>query len=92
MGGAEIIAAPLTAISGNNDTVIIDMKRVTFIASVGLRQLVLAAKAVGRRGGQVILRNPSTPVADVIAISALAELFVIEVDPEPQGRRDGPRS
>jgi anti-sigma B factor antagonist len=83
ISGAEVIALPLATVSGNKNTVIIEMDMVTFIASIGLRHLTSAAKAVGRRGGRVILRNPRTAVTDVITTSGLADFFVIEVEREP---------
>ena len=85
--GAELIAPPLATISGNKSNLIIEMAGVTFIASIGLRHLAWAAKVVGRRGGQLVLRNPTTAVADVITTSGLADLFVIELERELPSKR-----
>jgi stage II sporulation protein AA (anti-sigma F factor antagonist) len=54
------------------------MAGVTFVASIGLRHLVSAAKAVGRRGGRLVVLNPNTAVAEVITTSGLGELLPIE--------------
>ena len=78
IAGAESIGLPLATLSGSKNRIRIDMAGVTFIASIGLRHLVTAAKAVQRRGGQLILLNPSVGVCDVIVASGLADLLPIE--------------
>jgi anti-anti-sigma factor len=80
ISGAEAVALPLAALSGSKSGLIVDMADVTFIASIGLRHLVSAAKAIGRRGGRLVLLNPSTAVAEVIITSGLDNLLSIERD------------
>jgi anti-anti-sigma factor len=81
IAGAEAVALPLATLSGSKSGLTIDMAGVTFIASIGLRHLVSAAKAVGRRGGRLVLLNPNAAVAEVITTSGLAGLLMIERDP-----------
>jgi anti-anti-sigma factor len=76
--GAEVIALPLATLAGSKKGLFIDMAGVTFIASIGLRHLVLAAKAIGRRSGRVVLLNPNGAVAETIAAAGLADLLSIE--------------
>jgi anti-sigma B factor antagonist len=76
--GAEVVALPLATLSGSKNDIVIEMSGVTFIASIGLRHLVSAAKAVGRRGGRLVLLNPNTAVAEVITTSGLADLLPME--------------
>jgi anti-anti-sigma factor len=76
--GAESIDLPLATLSGSKDGILIDMAGVTFIASIGLRHLVSASKAVQRRGGRLALLNPSAAVAEVIKTSGLMEYLPIE--------------
>src|SRR5580700_3027821 len=76
--GAEAVALPLATLSGSKNGLYIDMSGVTFVASIGLRHLVSAAKAVGRRGGKVVLLNPTPAVAEVITTSGLTGLLPIE--------------
>ncbi len=80
IAGADVVALPLATLAGSKNNLFIDMTGVTFIASIGLRHLVSAAKAVGRRGGRVVLLNPSAAIADVIATSGLTDLLFIERD------------
>lgn len=78
ISGAEVVALPLATLSGSKDGLFIDMSGVTFVASIGLRHLVSAAKAVGRRGGRLVLLNPNDAVTEVIATSGLTDLLLIE--------------
>jgi anti-anti-sigma factor len=78
IAGAEVVALPLATLSGSKSSLLVDMSGVTFIASIGLRYLVSAAKAMGRRGGRLVLLNPNTAVTEVITTSGLADLLQIE--------------
>jgi anti-anti-sigma factor len=75
--GAESVALPLATLSGSKSEILIDMSGVTFIASIGLRHLVTAAKAVQRRGGRLLLLKPTAAVAQVIMASGLIEQLPI---------------
>lgn len=76
--GAEAVALPLATLSGSKNGLYIDMAGVTFVASIGLRHLVSAAKAVGRRGGRLVVLNPNAAVAEVITMSGLTGLLHME--------------
>jgi anti-sigma B factor antagonist len=78
ISGAEVVALPLATLSGSKSALFVDMAGVTFIASIGLRHLVSAAKAVGRRGGRLILLNSTAVVTEIITTSGLAGLLQIE--------------
>jgi stage II sporulation protein AA (anti-sigma F factor antagonist) len=84
IAGAEVVALPLATLAGSKDGLFIDMTDVTYVASIGLRHLVSTAKAIGRRGGRVVLLNPSAAVAEVITTSGLMDLLFIERDGTPQ--------
>ena len=47
-------------------SVIVDMNAVEFLASMGIRTLILVAKAVSRRGGKMVLLNPDANVTRVL--------------------------
>jgi anti-anti-sigma factor len=78
IAGAEVVAQPLATLSGSKSSLYLDMAGVTFVASLGLRQLVSAAKALARRGGRLVLLNPSANVAEVITLSGLDRILQIE--------------
>ena len=78
ISAAQSIDLPLATLSGSKEGILIDMAGVTFIASIGLRHLVTASKAVQRRGGRLILLNPTVAVAEVIETSGLTAYLPIE--------------
>jgi len=78
IAGADAIALPLATLSGAKQSVVIDMAGVTFIASIGLRHLVSAAKALARRGGSLKLVNANPVVVEVITSAGLTQMLPIE--------------
>jgi anti-anti-sigma factor len=80
ISGADVVALPLATLAGSKSDLFVDMAGVTFVASIGLRHLVSAAKAVARRGGRLVLLNPNEAVAEVITTSGLTDLLLIERD------------
>ena len=75
--GAEVIALPLATLAGSKQGLILDMSGVSFVASIGLRHLVQTAKALSRRGGRLVLLNPTEMVAEVLTTSGLTDLLPI---------------
>ena len=59
IASAGEIDMPFSLISGSRHKVIVDMSQVTFLASIGIRVLVKAARAIGNRGGRFIIFNPT---------------------------------
>lgn len=77
IAGAEKIALPLATLAGDKSGVLLDMSEVTFLASIGIRHLVMASKALARRGGRLVLLNPTPLVTDVLTTSGVVELMAI---------------
>ena len=77
IAGAEVIALPLATLAGGKNGIVIDMSGVTFISSIGIRHLVSATKTLSRRGGKLILVNPSDLVRDVLVTSGVSDLMPI---------------
>jgi anti-anti-sigma factor len=55
--------------------VVIDLADVTFIASMGLRGLVMCAKSIHSKRGKVSMFGPRPEVADVIKTMGIDELI-----------------
>jgi len=72
--GAETVALPLAALSGAKQNVVIDMSGVSFIASIGIRHLVSASKALTRRGGRLVLLNLTAPVREVLEMAGIIDM------------------
>ena len=77
IAGAEVIALPLATLAGGKTGILIDMSGVTFIASIGIRHLVMANKALSRRGGKLILVNPNAMVRETLVTSRVTDLIPI---------------
>ena len=77
IAGAELVALPLATLAGAKKGLIIDMSGVNFIASIGIRHLVSAAKALSRRNGRLVLLNPVNLVTEVLETSGLTDILPI---------------
>ena len=77
VAGAEVIAIPLATLAGGKKGVVIDMSGVTFLASIGIRHLVSATKTLSRKGGKLVLLNPTDAVKDVLVTSGVTDLMPI---------------
>jgi anti-anti-sigma factor len=78
ISGADVVALPLATLSGAKDRLTVDMAGVTFVASIGLRHLVAAAKTIGRRGGSLVVVNPSAAVLEIITSSGLGDILKVQ--------------
>jgi anti-sigma B factor antagonist len=77
IAGSEVIALPLATLAGGKSGLLVDMAGVSFLASIGIRHLVAASKALARRGGRLVLLSPTQMVADVLTTSGVVELMPI---------------
>ena len=77
IAGAEVIAIPLATLAGGKKGVVVDMSGVTFLASIGIRHLVSATKTLSRKGGKLVILNPTDAVKEVLVTSGVNELMPI---------------
>ena len=63
--------------SGETPRVIVDLSRVEFLASIGIRLLTLNAKSVAGRGGRMVLLNPNPEIRDVLEITGVSVIIPI---------------
>ena len=77
IAGAEVVALPLAALAGGKKSLVVDLSGVTFLASIGIRHLVLATKALARKGGKLVLVNPTDAVREVLVTSGVTDLMPI---------------
>jgi anti-anti-sigma factor len=75
--GAGVIDLQFNAIAGSHRGVVVDLANVSFLASIGIRMLLLGAKAVQRRGGVFVLLNPVVEVEKVLEVTGVTELMPI---------------
>ena len=63
--------------SGDNIKVIIDLSEVSFLASIGIRLLMINAKSIASRGGKIVLLGPSPDVKSVLEITGIPAIIPI---------------
>ena len=64
--GTEEIEQAFMDAACSQRSVIVDINAVSFLTSMGIRTLMLVAKAVSRRGGKMVLLNPDPNVRQVL--------------------------
>jgi len=75
--GAQEIDLKFTGYTANQRSVIVDLSGVNFLASIGIRTLLLAAKAVNQRGGKIVLLNPDDNVTKVLEMAGIDTMIPI---------------
>jgi anti-sigma B factor antagonist len=77
IGGTLEIELPFNALAGSQRALIVDLSEVDFIASLGLRLLIVGARTVQRKGGRMALLAPSTDVEAVLISSGTDNVVAI---------------
>jgi anti-anti-sigma factor len=80
IAGAAAIDMKMNIIAGSAKKLLIDLQKVEFLGSMGLRSIVLPARAVLSRGGKVVLFAPNEMVASVLKTSGIDSLLPIHHD------------
>jgi len=80
IAGAQEIDMPINVVAGSRRAVVIDLSGVDFMASMGLRLLVVCAKSIFSKRGKVVLLSPQPPVEEVIRVSGIDTLIPIHSD------------
>ena len=63
--------------AGDKVRVIVDLSEVDFLASIGIRLLVLTAKSIASRNGKMTLLNPNPEVQSVLEITGIPAIIPI---------------
>ena len=80
IAGAAAIDLKMNLIAGGVRKLLIDLQNVSFLGSMGLRSIVLPARAVHSRGGKVVLFAPTEMVESVLKASGIDSLLPIYHD------------
>ena len=78
--GAAAIDLKMNVIAGSSKLLLLDLREVSFLGSMGLRSLVVPAQAVRRRGGKVVIFAPVKMVEEVLKASSIDALIPIRHD------------
>jgi anti-anti-sigma factor len=69
IAGAQAIDLHFNALVGSQRAIIVDLAEVAFIASMGLRTLILGARTVASKRGRIVLYRPIPEVENVLVTS-----------------------
>jgi len=75
--GAAAIDLKMNVVAGSSKFLLIDLRNVTFLGSMGLRSILVPAQAVRRRGGKVALFGPVPLVEEVLKTSNIEAIIPV---------------
>lgn len=80
VGTSEIEHQLAAALTARGVSVILDMAEVSYLASIGIRSLIVNARAVTRRGQKLVLAAATPAVAEVLSVSGVDQLIPLYPD------------
>jgi anti-anti-sigma factor len=80
LAGAQKIDLKFSAVSGSTQRLMVDLEQVSFLASMGIRTLVIGSKAVQSKGGKMAFFKPSADVAHVLTAAGIDSIIPIFQD------------
>ena len=69
--GVVAVEPEITRAVRSHDRLALDLSGVPYMASMGLRLLIAAARSMEKRGGRLVVANPTPDIEGVLAISGL---------------------
>jgi len=78
--GADAIDLKFNAIAGSRRAIVVDLSEVEFLASLGIRVLLLGARAVKNKGGKLVILSPGENVTAVLKTARTDTLIPIFAD------------
>jgi anti-anti-sigma factor len=77
IAGAAAVDLKMNLIAGSAKKLLVDLEKVAFLGSMGLRSIVAPARAVKSRGGKVVLFAPNEMVESVLKTSGIDTLLPV---------------
>ena len=77
IAGALSVDLKMNIVAGSAHRLLIDLEKVEFLGSMGLRSIVIPARAVHSRGGKVVLFAPTPMVESVLKTSGIDALLPV---------------
>jgi anti-anti-sigma factor len=75
--GAQAVDLKFNAISGSQNKVIVNLEKVDYLSSMGIRTIIMGAKVVQRNNGKMVILQPSADVEKVLTESGVDTLIPI---------------
>ena len=77
VAGTQAVEAQFNAAVAAGPNVIVDLGKVQFISSVGIRLLVAGAQALSKKGGKMLLMNPDDLTRRILKTTGIDQLIPI---------------
>lgn len=77
VAGASAIELKFNATAGARRALVVDLSGVSFIASMGMRLLLIAGKTAAAKGGKMALLAPPAEVASVLRTAGIDSVIPI---------------
>ena len=78
--GSLAVDKKFSTIADEKKKVVIDLSQVTFLASLGIRTLIMSCKTLASKGGDMVLLNPQPNVEKVLRTSGVDTVIQIVRD------------
>jgi anti-anti-sigma factor len=80
IAGAGEIEMPFATISGAHSKVIVNLADVTFLASIGIRVLVKAARTIRAKKGRLVIFGPTAEASRVLRSTGIDAIIPVVAD------------
>lgn len=80
VAGSLAVDPVFAKIVADKHKVVADMSEVTFLASLGIRTLMVSCKALAEKGGNLVILAPQPGVAKVLKSSAIDTIIPVVAD------------
>src|SRR5262245_29354933 len=78
--GAASVDLKMNLLANSRSALLVDLQLVSFLASIGLRSLVIPARTIKSRGGRVVLFGPNEMVEKVLKTSGIDTIIPVHHD------------
>jgi len=78
--GAQEIDMPMMIVAGSRRAVVIDISGVSFLASIGIRSILVAAKSINSKKGSCVMYGPIDDVREVLETTGIDSIIPIHTD------------
>jgi anti-sigma B factor antagonist len=75
--GAVLLELPFNTLATEQRKVLVDLSNVSFLASYGIRVLLVGAKIVDGKNGKLVLSSPDPNVAKVLMTAGIDQVIAI---------------
>ena len=80
IAGAGEIEVPFSVISGKHSKLIVDLADVSFLASIGIRVLVKAARTIASKKGRLVIFGPTNEATRVLRSTGIDTIIPMVAD------------